>query len=258
MYLQKPFQVTCIWHFRIVEPQITRALFQRSILRQIAQAGDIQVVAHLAQHLKVPLRSHLIIYNACNAEIAPLPEGGCRRLRGGRLEMNEARQQGCRRVSRTLRIDHQHDGDIQHSGYLIRGTLVAIISVVEPHHPFHDANIGIFTIMPEEFADVLWGCHKCIEVDAGSAADCLVELRVDIVRAALEGLYLIAFFGEQCHQPSGNRCLARAARRSRYEECLSCCHHHVFCCKIKKNPLIMHHISKKVVPLHTEKWQSGG
>ena len=77
--------------------------------------------------------------------------------------------------------------------------------------------------------------HKRIEVDAGAAADCLVKLRIDIVWSALEGLHLIAFLSEQRHQSSGNGCLARAARGSRYEECPFCCHHHNFCCKSSDN-----------------------
>ena len=186
----------------------------------------------------MPLRSHLIIYNAREADIFS--------------EMNKSRQQRRHRIRRTFRIDHQHNRDIQHSGYLIGRTFLAVIAVEKPHHPFHDTDICLFAILPEELPDMLRLSHKRIEVDAGTSADSLVELRVDIVRSALEGLHLVALLAQQRHQSSGNGCLARAARRSRYKKCLSCCHYHYFCCKIKKNPLIMHHLSEKVVSLHAD------
>jgi hypothetical protein len=58
---------------------------------------------------------------------------------------------------------------------------------------------------------MFWCRHKRVEVDAGAMAYRLMELRVDIVRATLKGLHLVAFLCEQCHQSPGNRCLARAA-----------------------------------------------
>ena len=44
--------------------------------------------------------------------------------------------------------------------------------------------------MGNELSDMFWSSHESIEVDAGSATDSRMELGVDIVGAALEGLYL--------------------------------------------------------------------
>ena len=177
----------------------------------MAQTRDAEVVAHLLEHLEVLLRSHLVKDDASDADILP--------------EVDETREECCHRVGCRLGIDHQYHRDIQHACYLIRGTPLTIVTVEESHHPLHDADIGIGTIVREELAHMFWRGHEGIEVDAGSAAYRLVEFRVDIVGSALEGLHLIAFPTEQSHQSSGNGCLARAAGGCRYQKCCLRCRH---------------------------------
>ena len=131
--------------------------------------------------------------------------------------MGKPIEQRGHRVGGTLGIDHQHDGDVQHPCYLGRRAAVAIVAVVEAHHALNDAYVGILTVVEEEFADV-FGCgHKRVEVDAGPAAHRLMELRVDIVGAALKRLHRVALMHKQRHQPPGNSGLARAAGWRCYE-----------------------------------------
>ena len=151
------------------------------------------------------LGSHLIKYNATDADTLP--------------EVDEAREQRRHRIGSRLGIDHQYDGNVQHLCDLCRGALVTIIAVEKAHHALHDADIGLRPIVDEDIPDMLWRRHKGVEIDAGPAAYRLVELRIDIVGTALEGLHLPALGREQRHQASGDGCLARAARWCRYHEC---------------------------------------
>ena len=63
-----------------------------------------------------------------------------------------------------------------------------------------------------------------------------VELRVDVVRATLEGLHRVALLGVEPHQATGNRCLARAAHGGCYEK--SRIHKKLLKCKITKKRAI--------------------
>ena len=133
--------------------------------------------------------------------------------------MGKAIEQRRHRIGGTLSIHHQHHRNIQHAGYLGRRAPVAVVAVKESHHAFDNADISIVAIVPEEFTHMLWRRHEGVEIDRRSPAHRLVELRVNVIRSALEGLHTIAFLPEQRHQPPGNGRLARAAGRCCYEKC---------------------------------------
>ena len=147
----------------------------------------------------MPFGAYLIKYNACKAHVL--------------IEMEEALQQRSHRIGSTPGIGHQHDGDIQQLSNLRRRTPVAVVAVEQPHHTLHDADVSPLGIACKDLAHMLVRGHERIEVDAGSSAYRLMKLGVDIVWAALEGLYPQSLPGQQLHQPPGNSRLARATHR---------------------------------------------
>ena len=179
-------------------------MLKRSIFRQATQTLDAHILTDLTKHLLMAHASHLIKYNACEACVIP--------------EMDKALQQCRHGISCRAGIHHQYYRQTQYAGYLISTSLVVVVAIEESHHSLHDTHVGIGTIVGKEFTDMFRCSHKRVEVDTRSAAHRLVELRVDVVGPALEGLHLVASLGVQCHQPSGNRRLAGAAHGGCYEE----------------------------------------
>ena len=204
MLLQELNQLAGFRSLGEVQSQVTGVLLQRVSLGQIAQAGDADITAHLLQHLVVTFRPYLIKYNSSHTDI--------------RSEAHKPRQKGRHGVCCRTGIDHQHDGDVQHACYLCRGTLVAVVAVEESHHALHHADVSIGSVVAEELTDVTGCSHEGVEVDTGTSAYCLVKLGIDIVRSTLKGLYLVSLLHQQCHEPSGNGCLARATRRGCYQK----------------------------------------
>ena len=142
------------------------------------------------------LASYLIIYNTRDADIL--------------AEVEEAIEQRCHRIGCRTGIDHEDDGQTEHTGYLVGRTPPAIVAVEQSHHALNNAHVGIGSITPEQLSDMLVRGHERIEVDARPSADTLVKLRIDVIGATLEGLHPIALAAEECHQSAGNGCLARA------------------------------------------------
>ena len=197
MLFQQPDQLCVLRLFREIQAQIAAGLLQPRALRQIAQTGDIQVVAHLPQHLVVAGRPHFVEYDTNHVDTL--------------AEVGKPLQQRCHGVGCTPSVDHQHNGQAQHLRNLCRRAPVTVVAVVESHHAFHNRHIGIAAIAAEQLADMLGRGHERVEVNAWPAAHCLVELRVDVVWPALERLHRQPLLRQHCHQPPGNRCLARAA-----------------------------------------------
>ena len=76
--------------FREIQAEVAGALFEGWVLGQIAETRDLQIVAHLLQHLEMTGGTHLIKYDACYADILS--------------EVDKAREQSCRRAIRPLAI----------------------------------------------------------------------------------------------------------------------------------------------------------
>ena len=191
-------------------------MLQGGLLGDAAEAGDAHLVGNFAQHLLMPLAAHLIKYHARDAHV--------------RTKMQEALQQGGHGVGCGARIDHEHHGQVQHSSHLRAGAEVAVVAVEEPHHTLDHSHVGRPTrplwsccaakgVAAEEFTDVVWRSHERVEVHARAAADGFVELGVDVIRPAFEGLDAEATLHKKGHQTTGNGGLATAAGGCCYEEC---------------------------------------
>jgi len=64
----------------------------------------------------------------------------------------------------------------RNAGDVGRGAPVAVVAVVESHHALDDGYVGIGTVAVEQFPNVLFRGHECVEVHAGAVAYVLVEL----------------------------------------------------------------------------------
>ena len=174
------------------------------MLGQVAEASYVYIVAHLLEHAVVAFGAYLVEDDACDADVG--------------AEARKALQEGCHAVGCRACIDDEHHWQCEHAGYLGRRAPVAVVAVVEPHHGLDYRHVGRGGIAAEELPYVLGCGHERVEVDAGSAAHCLVELGVDVVGAALEGLHAQALLAEECHEAPGNGGLARAAGGCSYHE----------------------------------------
>ena len=164
----------------------------------------MQVVAHLLEHLEVALRPHLIEDDAHDVEILS--------------EVEESIDLGSQRIGSRSGIDHEYHRESQRQGNLCRRALVTMIPVEESHHALYDADVGIVTVVTEEFLHMRRCCHEGVEINRGTVTDGCMELSVDIVGTTFEGLYAEPLLREERHQASGNRCFARATGGSRYHK----------------------------------------
>jgi hypothetical protein len=140
-------------------------------------------------------------------------------------EIHKPREEGSHGICSAPGIYHKDDGQFEYAGYFVGGTLLAIVAVVKAHHALYDADVGgggccdgaaacterggaccdgaaAYTgtaIAGEKGTDVVGTGHKGVEVDAGSSAYRLMELRINIVGSALEGLHSVALLSEKCH-----------------------------------------------------------
>ena len=204
MLLQQADQCVCFRHLGKVKSQVTRTLFQVAMIGQETKTLQSDVITHLAQHPFMAFRTNPVENHTADVHILP--------------EMDKTGKQSRQRVGRPLGIDHQHDRQAQCPCDFRRGTEVAVIAVEKSHHTLNDTHIGVFPIMGEKTLHMLWRGHKRVEVDARSAADLFMELGVDVVGTAFEGLHLLPLGNEQRHQSPGNGGLARATGWRRYHE----------------------------------------
>ena len=204
MLLQQADQCMCFRHLGKVKSQVARTLFQVAMIGQKAETLQSDVITHLAEHPFMAFRTNPVENHAADVHILP--------------EMDKTGKQCRQGVGRPLGIDHQHDWQAQCPCNFRRRTEIAVIAIEKSHHTLNDTHIGVFPVMGEKTLHILWRGHKCVEVDARSATDQFMELGVDVVRTAFEGLYLHPLGNEQRHQSPGNGGLAGATGGCRYHK----------------------------------------
>ena len=155
------------------------------LLRQIAQCLDSGIGTSLLQVIIMILGSHEVKDSSDNPHF--------------RIEMLEAIQQRSDRISRTLGIDNQHDGNIQCGSHLGTASLHAVVTVEQAHHAFGYGNISRKSISAIHLFYMLFRHHKTIQIDRRTSGSHLMMTGVNIIRPALKWLYNETF-ASQCPQ----------------------------------------------------------
>ena len=151
------------WHFKELR------------LRDIAEGNDPSIFGSLTQEAVVILRGHAIEDHPNDLRIL--------------TEVLEAVEKCPDGIGGRACIDEQHRRDTHGLSDLSRRAMHTHIAIIQPHHPLEDDGISLLRVACIDSAHMLGAHHEKVKIDRGATAGELVELRVDVVGAALEALH---------------------------------------------------------------------
>ena len=105
------------------------------------------------------------------------------------VEVAVAVEQGCQTVCHRPRRHHQHHRQAEQTSHLGGRTAIPVIAVEESHHALCHRHLSPGGISAVDLLHTILTVEEGVEIDRRTTGCCGVELWVEVVRAALEGLH---------------------------------------------------------------------